>query len=74
MVVETHRPEERNRVQSLNDFLVFGSMAVASFSSGQILASNGWEAVNWVVFPPVVFAITALAMIGAYRRREALAN
>jgi predicted MFS family arabinose efflux permease len=74
MVVETHRPEERNRVQAFNDFLVFGSMAVASFSSGQILASNGWEAVNWVVFPPIVFAILALAITGAYRPREALAG
>ena len=38
LVVETHRPEERNRVQSFNDFLVFGSMAVGSFSSGKLLA------------------------------------
>ena len=71
MVVETHRPEERNRVQSFNDFLVFGSMAVASFSSGQILASHGWEAVNWVVFPPAVFAVVTLVLTGAYRNRQA---
>jgi MFS family permease len=69
MVVETHRPEERNRVQSFNDFIVFGSMAVASFSSGQILATSGWEAVNWVVFPPILFALAALLVTGAYRSR-----
>jgi predicted MFS family arabinose efflux permease len=72
MVVETHRPEERNRVQSFNDFLVFGSMAVASFSSGQILATSGWEAVNWVVFPPILFALAALVVTGAYRSRTAV--
>ena len=28
MVLECHRPEERTRVQSLNDFIVFGTMAL----------------------------------------------
>ena len=62
MVLDTHRPEERNRVQSFNDFLIFGTMAVASFSSGQILANWGWEYVNWVVFPPIVLAIALLTV------------
>ena len=37
LVTECHRPEERNKVQAFNDFLIFGSMAVGSFSSGQLL-------------------------------------
>ncbi len=65
MVVETHRPEERNRVQAFNDFLVFGTMAVASFSSGQILAYSGWDMVNWVAFPPIAVALVALVASGA---------
>lgn len=73
MVVETHRPEERTRVQSFNDFLVFGTMAVASFSSGQILAKWGWDPVNWVAFPPIIAALLALAFTGAYRRRPVAA-
>ncbi len=36
MVTQCHRPEERNKVQAFNDFLIFGSMAIASFSSGLI--------------------------------------
>jgi MFS family permease len=54
LVLETHRPQERNKVQAFNDFLVFGMMAVGSFSSGQLLANYGWSAVNMVVFPPVL--------------------
>ena len=50
LVLETHRPQERNKVQAFNDFLVFGMMAIGSFSSGQLLAHYGWNAVNWVVF------------------------
>ena len=54
LVLETHRPQERNKVQAFNDFLVFGLMAIGSFSSGQLLANYGWSAVNIVVFPPVL--------------------
>jgi MFS family permease len=56
MVTQSHTPEERNKVQAFNDFLVFGSMAVGSFSSGQLLAGYGWQAVNEVVLPTIVLA------------------
>ena len=64
MVTECHRPNERNKVQAFNDFLVFGSMAIGSFSSGKLLASFGWTAVNEVMFP-VVLAAGALLIWGA---------
>jgi predicted MFS family arabinose efflux permease len=66
MVMACHRPNERNKVQAFNDFLVFGTMAVGSFSSGQLLADFGWSAVNAVVFP-VVLAAAALLIWGAAR-------
>lgn len=68
MVTECHRPNERNKVQSFNDFLVFGSMAIGSFSSGQLLASFGWATVNEVVFPVVLVAGTLLVW-GALQQR-----
>src|SRR5947208_4448590 len=71
LVLETHRPEERTRVQSFNDFLIFGTMAVGSFSSGHLLQSWGWDAVCWVVLPPVVLGLAALLAFGAFRRRVA---
>lgn len=70
LVLESHRPEERHKVQSFNDLLVFGTMAVGSFSSGHILVAYGWAAVNWVVFPPVALALGVLA-VGALGRRAA---
>src|SRR5262249_29770128 len=54
IVTECHRPEERNKVQAVNDFLGFGSMVVGSFSSGKMLATVGWSAVNEMVFPIVL--------------------
>jgi MFS family permease len=72
LVLETHRPEERNKVQAFNDFLIFGMMAVGSFSSGQLLANYGWAAVNWVVFPPVLLGVTVLVLVSSMKRRAAL--
>jgi len=63
MVTQCHRPEERNKVQAFNDFLVFGAMAIGSFSSGQILAVLGWGAVNGVVVPVIVTAAALLAWL-----------
>ena len=56
MVTQCHRPEERNKVQAFNDFLVFGSMAVGSFASGLVLSSFGWVALNNIVFPIILIA------------------
>jgi len=71
LVLETHRPQERNKVQAFNDFLVFGTMAVGSFSSGQLLANYGWSAVNMVVYPPVLLGLTVLTVASFARRRRA---
>jgi MFS family permease len=72
LVLETHRPQERNKVQAFNDFLVFGTMALGSFSSGQLLAHYGWSAVNMVVFPPVLLGLAVLALASFARRRRRL--
>ena len=70
LVLETHRPQERNKVQAFNDFLVFGVMAVGSFSSGQLLANYGWSAVNVVVYPPVLLGLLVLSFVSFAKRRR----
>jgi MFS family permease len=72
LVLETHRPQERNKVQAFNDFLIFGTMALGSFLSGQLLAHYGWSAVNMVVFPPVLLGLAVLALASFARRRRRL--
>lgn len=62
-VLECHTPDEKNRVQSLNDFIVFGLMALGSFSSGGILSFYGWDAVLWVSFIPLAISLLALAWV-----------
>ncbi len=63
LVLECHRPEEKTRVQSLNDFIVFGCVAVGSFISGSLLATYDWSTVLWVSFIPLAFAIAVLGGI-----------
>src|SRR5690606_9347891 len=69
LVLECHRPEEKTRVQSFNDFIVFGTMAVGSFASGGLLAAYDWDMVLWVSFVPLVLAIVALAVGSVGSRR-----
>jgi predicted MFS family arabinose efflux permease len=71
MVTQCHRPEERTKVQSFNDFLIFGTMALGSFASGKLLATVGWEAVNGMVLPTVIAAVLLLWW-SARRRRSRL--
>jgi MFS family permease len=68
LVTECHGPRERNKVQAFNDFLIFGSMAIGSFSSGALLTRYGWTAVNELVFPLVVAAAALLAWRALARR------
>jgi len=72
LVTECHDPHERNKVQAFNDFLVFGSMAIASFSSGALLSRFGWTTVNEVVFPVILIAAFFLAWGSLVRRPEAV--
>ena len=45
LVTKAYAPSERARAQAANDFLVFGTAAVASLSSGQVLHHHGWHIV-----------------------------
>ena len=71
MVLDCYQPEERTRVQSMNDFAVFGSMVVGSFVSGGLLNSYGWEIVCLVSFPPLLLAALTLWATGTLRLRPA---
>jgi predicted MFS family arabinose efflux permease len=63
MVTQCHHAHERTQVQSFNDFLIFGSMAIASFSSGQMLAYFGWQAINELIFPVILTAFALLVWL-----------
>lgn len=62
MLARAHSPEERGRVQGMNDFVVFGGVFLASLSSGGLMNCSGgtvqagWSAVNLAMLPLLVLA------------------
>lgn len=70
MVTDCHTPEERGKVQGANDFIMFGTVAAASFFSGSLLSTTGWEAINWMIFPIVAVVLVPLGWRIAGQRRE----
>lgn len=61
-----HAPEERGRVQGMNDAIVFGFVTVASLASGGLMNCSGgsvvagWTAVNLAMLPFLALAAAAL--------------
>jgi MFS family permease len=66
MLTAAHGPEERGRIQGINDFVVFGGVFLASLSSGGLMNCSGtstvagWQAVNLAMLPFLVLAGGAL--------------
>jgi len=73
MVADLYTQAERAKVQALNDFLVFGTVALASFSSGQLLNAGGWDVLNTLMLPLVAAVLLMLAWLARHQRRNPIA-
>lgn len=60
LLTETYQPEERAKVQAVNDFLVFTTNAIASLSAGYLIHQLGWWWVNIMVIPMVALMVMVL--------------
>jgi MFS family permease len=74
MLARAHTPEERGRVQGMNDALVFGCGTLASLASGGLMNCSGgspvegWNAVNLAMAPFLALAGGALIWLMMHRR------
>lgn len=71
LLTEAYTPAERAKTQAANDFLIFGMVALSSFSSGVVLNGFGWSALNLLILP---FAGAVLILLLLYRRWHAAAR
>lgn len=71
MVADTYLPAEQGKVLGFHDFVLFGTVAAASFLSGVVYDAWGWEALNWVTFPVVGLCVAALAALRLVSRPQA---
>ena len=74
MVAETYRGSEKGKVQGFHDFILFGSVALASLSSGIIYNHYGWDMLNWVIFPVVGLCMLSLVGLRIVARRDTAVN
>ena len=51
LLTQVYRPEEKNRVQGANDFMIFATMAISSFASGALVTTRGWTLLNLGALP-----------------------
>ena len=74
LLANSHAPEERGKIQGLNDFIVFGGVTVASLASGGLMncagssAASGWNAVNFAMLPFLVLAGLAILFLSQNNR------
>ncbi|HVH01671.1 MAG TPA: MFS transporter, partial [Amaricoccus sp.] len=78
LLTASHTPEERGRVQGMNDFAVMALVCVASLASGGLMNCiggdpvAGWTAVNLAMAPLLAAAAAALVWLALVRGRPVL--
>ncbi|MCD2181247.1 MFS transporter [Rhizobium sp. GN54] len=68
IVASSYRPHEADKVQGFHDIVLFGTVALASFSSGKVFTAYGWQTIN-LVFWPVTGISLFLVLMLLYRTR-----
>jgi len=69
LLTEAYTPSERAKTQGVNDFLIFGLMALSSLSAGLLVTSSGWSTVNYASLPAIAAAAIAIVSLRAKRAR-----
>lgn len=67
LLLQTYRPAEKAKAQGINDFFVFGTVAVCSLAAGVTYQSVGWSAVNLAAVPLLVLVIVAILWLRSRR-------
>ncbi|MDP4679652.1 MAG: MFS transporter, partial [Cyclobacteriaceae bacterium] len=55
LLPQSYRTSERFKVQALNDFVVFGSQAIAALSAGWLVFLFNWETILVCTIPVILF-------------------
>ena len=72
IVASSYRPHEADKVQGFHDIVLFGAVALASFSSGKVFNAYGWQAIN-LMFWPITGVSLILVLLLILRARRAAA-
>ncbi len=67
LLTECHTEAEKGKVQALNDFFVFGTVALASLGAGTLLHLFGWTILNLGALPFIAFTSMATVWLALHR-------
>jgi MFS family permease len=71
LLTESYRPAEKAKTQGANEFIVFTTMGISSFSSGALVSAAGWEAMNAAALPVLAVVVAAVGWLAWLRTRRA---
>ena len=63
IVASSYRPHEADKVQGFHDIILFGTVALSSFSSGKVFTAWGWEAMNLVIWPVTILCLVLILLL-----------
>lgn len=63
LLIQAYRPAEQLKVQAVNEFSVFGLVALATLSAGWLYDRFGWVALNLAAVPFLLAALVAAVAI-----------
>ena len=63
LVTGAYVEQERAKTQATNEFLVFGMVTISALSAGWLEVSMGWETMNALMIPVVVWAMLVVVFV-----------
>ena len=71
LLTECYRPQEKAKVQGLNDFFVYGTVTLSALLSGKLHHYIGWDSLNLMALPIVAATLLAGFRLRARRAQAA---
>ncbi len=62
IVASSYRPQEADKVQGFHDIILFGLVALSSFSSGKVFTAYGWSVMNLVIWPVTIVCLVLVLL------------
>lgn len=69
LLTQTYHPAEQLKVQAVNEFAIFGLVALATLSAGWLYDRFGWITLNLAVVPLLAIGLLSTGAIGRRLRR-----
>ena len=76
LLTKSHYPSERGKVQGINDFFVFGFVALSSITSGWLMNCSssssqlGWNIINLTATPLIIFALISITLLRFFNKSK----